>query len=286
MRRRILWVVIGVPLTLIIIGGGAALSVPAVRHVISGLWNLPDRLPALPDNSHVHYQPGAEDFARDVAALLPNAVNQVEAVHGRRFAHPVTVGAYATPEAYAAANGRGSDVPVGVTFAGRVNLSTKLFRQQHQRLRAILTHELSHAHIHGWIGAYAYIRLPNWFKEGLAVMISEGGGAELVSEEEARAAIQRGEHVVIDDVGSLQSLGDVRLERPPANKAPWYPVVLAYRQAGMFMNYLRESDGPAFDRMMNAILDGRAFAEAVTIGYHDDVRSLWQRFIRSSSDRK
>ena len=37
---------------------------------------------------------------------------------------------------------------------------------------------------------------------------------------------------------------------------------------------------------MNAILDGRAFAEAVTVGYHDDVRSLWQNFIKSSSDRK
>jgi hypothetical protein len=52
----------------------------------------------------VHYQPGAEDFARDAAALLPGAIARAEAVHGRRFACPVTVGVYATPEAYAAAN--------------------------------------------------------------------------------------------------------------------------------------------------------------------------------------
>src|SRR5215475_12469545 len=213
MRRRIIWVIIGVPLALIVIGAGAALSLPTVRHIVWGLWNLPDRLPALLDNSQVHYQPGAEDFARDVAALLPDAISRVEAVHGRRFAHPVTVGAYATPEAYAAANGLGSDVPMGLTFAGRVNLSPKLFWPQHQRLRAILTHELSHAHIQGWIGANAFIRLPNWFKEGLAVMVSGGGGAELVSEEEARAAIERGEQLVIDDARSLTNLTDVRLER-------------------------------------------------------------------------
>jgi hypothetical protein len=231
MRRRILWVVIGVPLTLIVIGVGAALSMPAVRHLISDLWNLPDRLPALTGNSQVHYEPGAEDYARDVAALLPDAIKRVEAVHGRRLAHPVAVGAYAAPEAYAAANGQGSDVPVGVTFGGRVNLSPKLFWPQHQRLRAILTHELSHAHINGWIGAVAYIRLPNWFKEGLAVMVSADGGAELVSEEEARAAIRRGEQIVIDDAGSLKNLVDVRLERAPANKPAWYPVVLAYREA-------------------------------------------------------
>jgi hypothetical protein len=287
MRRRLVWVTIGAPLALIVMGAGAALSVPAVRHMISGLWNLPDRLPALPDNSQVHHQPGAEDFARDIAALLPDAITRVEAAQGRRFAHPVTVGAYATPEAYAAANGLGSDVPMGVTFAGRVNLSPKLFWPQRRRLPAILTHELSHAHIQSWIGVNAYIHLPNWFKEGLAVTVSGGGGAELVSDEEARAAIERGDQIAIDDAGSLQNLAAIRFDRAPAKTAPsWYPVVLAYRQAGMFVNYLRESDGAAFDRMMSAILDGRAFAEAVDVGYHDDVRSLWQKFIKSSADRK
>jgi len=120
----------------------------------------------------------------------------------------------------------------------------------------------------------------------LAVMASEGGGAELVSEQEARAAIRRGERLVIDDTGSLQSLGDVRLEKMPATGQSWYPVVLAYREAGMFVTDLRERDRTAFDRMMNAILDGDAFAGAVTAGYHDDVRSLWRKFIESNSDRR
>jgi len=47
-----------------------------------------------------------------------------------------------------------------------------------------------------------------------------------------------------------------------------------------------KSDGPAFDRAMNAILDSRVFVEAVDFGHHDDVRSLWQQFIKSSADRK
>ena len=290
-RRRLFGLVIAAPLAVVVAGAAAALSVPTARHIVSGLWNLPDWLPALPDNGQVngqvHYQPGAEDFAHDVAALLPDAIARVEAVHGRPFAHPVTVGVYATPEAFAAADGLGSNIPVGVTFAGRVNLSPVLFRSQHQRLRAILTHELSHAHLQGWIGPIAYMRrLPVWFKEGLAVMVSGGGGAEMVSEEEARAAIRRGEQIVIDEAGSLQNSGFFRVERAPADKAPWYPIVLAYRQAGMFVTYLRESDRPAFDRMMNAIFDGRTFAQAVTIGYHDDARSRWQKFIASNADQK
>jgi hypothetical protein len=282
MRRRIFLAVIGAPLLLIGIGAGAALVVPRSRHVILGFLNMPDRMPALSANSQVHYEPGAEDFARDVAALLPDAIAQVEGVHGRRFARPVTVGVYATPEAYADANGLGSTVPVGVTIFGRVNLSPKLFWPQHQRLRAILTHELSHAHIQGWIGGYSYLYLPNWFKEGLAVMLSGGGGAELVTEDEARAAIRRGQRLVIDDVGSLTKPTGVQLENASANEPPWYPVVLAYREAGMFVDYLRESDRPAFDRLMNAILDDRPFIEAVAIGYGDNVQSLWEKFIRVS----
>jgi hypothetical protein len=287
MGRRIVWIAIGIPLALILVGAGAALSMPAIRHLISGYLNLPDRLPALADNGLVHYEAGAEDFAHDVAALLPAAIARVEAVHGRTFAHPVTVGAYATREAFATANGLGSDVPVGVTFAGRVVLSPKLFSPQHWRLRAILTHEMSHAHIVGWIGGVKYFGLPPWFKEGLAVMISGGGGAELVKEDEAWAAIQRGEQIAIDAASASQNTIDIRFEKAPERQSPsWYPIVLAYRQAGMFVSYLHESDGPAFDRMLGAILDGRSFAEAVDAGYHDDVRSLWRKFVSANADRK
>jgi hypothetical protein len=54
---------------------------------------------------------------------------------------------------------------VGTTLFGRVHLSPKLFRSQSRRIRAILTHELSHAHLQGWIGESGFVRLPNWFKE-------------------------------------------------------------------------------------------------------------------------
>ena len=287
LRRRIVLIIVGIGLALIAATAGTAAAVPAVRHIASALWNLPDRLPSLAENSQVHFEPGADDYAHDVSALLPTAIARVEAAHARPFAHPVTVGVYATPDVYAAANARGSTVPVGVTFFGRVNLSPKLFWPQHSRLPTILTHELSHAHLQGWIGENAFIHLPNWFKEGLAVMVSGGGGAELVSEEVARAAIQRGDQIAIDDTGSLQSLGDIRFDRAPVKTSPsWYPVVLAYRQAGMFVNYLRESDGPAFDRMMNAILDGHAFAEALAVGYHKDLHSLWQEFAVTNAERK
>ena len=246
MRRRIFCVIGGISLLLITVAAGTAAALPMTRNIVSALWNLPDRLPALAGNSQVHFEPGAEDFARDVAALLPAAIARIEAAQGRPFAHPVTIGVYATPEAYMAANVIGSMQPVGVTPFGRVVLSPVLGWQQRRRLPAILTHELSHAHLAGWISTYTLVRLPNWFKEGLAVMVSGGGGAEFVNEAEARAAIARGEHIAINDTGSLFNLSEIRFERELLRGTPSHQIVTAYRQAGMFVAWLHDSDAPGF----------------------------------------
>ena len=279
MRRRLLWAIVGIPLALVAVMAGTAAALPAARNIASAWWNVPDRLPAYAGNPQIHFEAGAEDYAREVAALLPGAISRIEAAHGRPFGHPVTIGVYATPEAYMAATIPASMGPVGVTNFGRVILSPTLASRQHRRLPAILTHELSHAHIQGWIGLLAEIRIPNWFKEGLAVMVSGGGGAEFVGEQEARAAIARGERIAIDDSQSLSTLMDgIRFERALEGATPSHRTVMAYRQAGMFVSWLRDTDTAGFNRMMSAILDRRSFAEAVEVGYHRDVRSLWQTF--------
>ena len=117
-----------------------------------------------------------------------------------------------------------------------------------------------------------------------AVIVSGGGGAEFVSEAEGRATIARGETITIEDSGSFTNLSEIRFERAPAGATWSHKTVLAYRQAGMFVTYLHDRDAPGFARMMNAILDGRPFVEAVDVGYHQDVRSLWQKFADTDAE--
>jgi hypothetical protein len=242
----------------------------------------PEGLAALPDNPQVHYESGASERARIVAGLLPPAIARVEAVHGRRFAYPVTVGVYVTPEAFIAANGLGDRRAVGMTFLGRVMLSPVLFSAQRHRLPAMLTHELSHAHLRTWISQLSVMRLPQWFKEGLAVMVSGGGGAEGVSESQARDAVRRGDHIAIERSSSLFNLGAVKFARPPEIPDTSFRIQMAYRQAGLFVTFLHESNPVGFAHMMNAILDGRSFAEAVTAGYETDLQTLWLRFVQAA----
>lgn len=280
MRNSIAKTVAAAATGVVLLAAVATAAVPTVRHIASGWWNSPDGLAALPENPQIHYESGASEQARIVAGLLPTAMAQVEAVHGRRFAHPVTVGVYITPEAFVAANGLGSRQSVGMTFLGRVMLSPVLFSTQRHRLPTILTHELSHAHLRSWISQLSVMRLPQWFKEGLAVMISGGGGAEGVSELQARDAIRRGDHIVIESSSSLLNLGAVKFVQRPEIPDTSFRIQLAYRQAGMFVTFLHDTNPVGFARMMDAILDSRPFAEAVTIGYETDLQKLWLRFVR------
>src|SRR6266481_1939103 len=91
-RHRIVIVIAATVLGLVLLAAVSAFAVPAVRHFVVGWWNSPDGLPALPENPQVHYEEGALEQARIVAGLLPAAMARVEAVQGRRFAHPVTIG--------------------------------------------------------------------------------------------------------------------------------------------------------------------------------------------------
>ena len=54
----------------------------------------------------------------------------------------------------------------------------------------------------------------------------------------------------------------------------------------MFVTYLHDSDAPGSARMMNAILDGHPFAEAVAAGYYEDVHSLWRKFAQTTVEQK
>jgi len=290
MRYRITKVIAVIAIGPVVLTAAAVAAMPVLRHGASGWWNNPEGLPALPENPLVHYESGGSDYARTVAALLPGAIARVEAAQGRAFAQPVPIGVYTTRDAFVAANGLADARSVAMTFLRRVMLSPVLFTTQRQRLPALLTHELSHAHLAGWMSQLGYWRLPQWFKEGLAVMVSSGGGAEGVSEDQAREAIRRGDHIAIASSASARLLGVIpvdfgviRFAQSPEVPDTSFRVLMAYRQAGMFVTFLRDKNPVGFARMMNAILDDRPLTEAVTARYGTDLQALWLSFVQTQS---
>jgi hypothetical protein len=244
----------------------------------SALLHDPRALPCLRPDCQIRYEPGAQAYAQAVEKILPRAAAKIETIQGRPFGDPFIVVAYADENAYAAANGRGSARPSGVAFMDRVTLSPRLFRDDPGQLEAYLTHELSHAHLLSHMSSLDLIHIPVWFTEGLAVMASDGGGAQKITVSEAKRAIRNG--MALDTPDSTGLLGDISLRFVKGfhDDDPTRQAHMAYRQAGMFVAWLRDRDPDAFAALLADLCQRRSFAEAFRDHYHSGVEPLRREF--------
>src|SRR5262249_59321592 len=117
--------------------------------------------------------------------------------HCVRCDEPVIVDVGATSECFDRRVARGSRYTAAVIYDNRVLLGPRLFEREQERLYPILVHELSHLHLGQRLGHYT-MRIPVWFHEGLASLAAASGGADLVTEEDARRAIATGDYFLPD----------------------------------------------------------------------------------------
>jgi hypothetical protein len=109
--------------------------------------------------------------------------------------------------------------------------------------------------------------------EGLAVSASSGGGAGDVSAEQARASIRNGIHFEPDDTG--------RLIGPKTARSYGLKPTMYYKQAALFVAYLREANPEAFKATRIQIENGAAFRESWRHNYGRTIFELWQNFQKS-----
>ena len=217
--------------------------------------------------------PGAEALAQKILPLLPAAIDSVERAQYAPFAKPIHVYTYATTRSYANHSG-GVEYSAGTASLSTIHLSPRLL-QTPERTQAVLIHELSHLHLQQLIGTVAWARIPSWFHEGLATLVSNGGGAETVTAQAAREAFAHGKHFVPEEsqwamFPRTASSYDLRPH-------------MYYRQAALFVGYLRESDPEAFRQMLQAIATKVAFAQAVQSSYGKPLQALWHAFLAKQS---
>lgn len=254
---------------------------PKLRAGLIAEFYDPATLPALPADLRIHHEATAQDCAVRLVGLLPAAMARIERVHGVRFAKQPVVGVYGSFENYARANGLGNAGIAGVTRFGRILLSPTLCGEEADRLDAVLTHELSHAHFFGWRRGRTPAP-PAWFTEGLAVMASDGGGAEGVSDDAARRAIRADVRVILDD-RAWTDFSAIHFTKEPACVAPcdlWtYRQRLAFRQAGLFVYWLRAGNPEKFARLLRHLEQGETFDDAFMALSGAAPQTLWQAFI-------
>ena len=223
-------------------------------------------------DARIFCEQGSEALAQRILPLLPAAIDSIEHSQYAPFAKPIHIYTYATTRSYANHSG-GGEYSAGATSLSTIHLSPKLM-QTPERTQAILIHELSHLHLQQPIGTVAWAGIPSWFHEGLATLVSNGGGAETVTAQAAREAFANGKHFVPEE--SQWALF------PRSAASYGLPPHMYYRQSALLVGYLREVDPEAFRQMLQAIAMKVAFAQALESSYGRPLRVLWQDFLVSN----
>ena len=121
------------------------------------------------------------------------------------------------------------------------------------------------------LGLFRYAcYIPSWFKEGLAVIVSSGGGAETVSETEAKAAIAAG-HTFDPPLSG-------RLLFQQSGRTYGLSAHMWYRQSALLVQFLRDKNQTKFRTMLLSIQDGRPFKRALTEAYSEQFTDLMKEF--------
>lgn len=228
----------------------------------------------LPGNSQILYEPGAQDLAKLVDANLAPSLGRVEKQQYMPYKDVKAIRVYVFNDRKRYANfSHASVLSRGSANKDEVYLSEKL-RERLDTLPDILTHELSHVHIRQYTGTYKYIEdLPSWFLEGLAVCVSSGGGAENVTTQQAVAAMRKASRFVPEDTGRL-------IGRKGAHSYGLEPQMY-YRQAGGFVEYLRQANPQGFEAALKDVLRGERFRDVWKKQYGRNISDLWRGYEKS-----
>lgn len=224
-------------------------------------------------NAQVHYLgEDAKVMARRLAMAMDASVSKVERMNGRKFIEPPKV-YVCNADCFLRFSTMERTVPAAHFMDAIFMNDSDLRKKEHRFSMApenFLVHELTHLLFYQHAGAIAYMRTPAWFREGWAVIVSDGAGAQACSPEEAAKHLLAGASFDPAEEGSLFR------NRTAASYGLPYPVF--YRQAALFVAYLRDTDSSAFRTALDLIFEGERFQHSFVRAYGKPLTAYWHSF--------
>ena len=219
-------------------------------------------------NHRVLYEPGAKILADNIVAILPQSIQQIENRQYRHFVEPVKIYVCASNESFYKLYG----VKCKAGVSNKLLLSPR--SNETENIYLYLTHELSHLHLYYQLGLLKMRNLPAWFKEGLATLVSDGGGAQTVSESEAIKSIVTGKHFIPVSGGFFGCFNQKSSEDKTLSHH------MRYRQYMLFVSFIKDKDEEKFKSFLLSIQDGVNFSDSIQKSYYITLYQLWQNFIK------
>lgn len=253
--------------TFIIVLFGLLLSGCTATKAFVAIFEDTDDFRTFEKDPRVKFEPGAEINAQIVSESLDESIESIEKNQYRKFAKPVVIYVTASEESY---------FNYCVNRSGGCVLNERLFispkkENTAERIPRVLAHELSHLHMEQMLGMWKWnMRVPSWFREGLAVYASAGAGAENVSIAMAKQAIESGICIEPNTEGSLI--------HPRSASYFGLDTHMFYRQAGLFVSWLHEQNNDGFKELILNIQSGQEFEQSVVKAYGIGIEASWNKF--------
>lgn len=254
---------------------GIFLSKPILLKAVLAKYKSTDQFVTLAEDSRVRYEPGAKDYAAAVKEILDGSQKSVESLLNAHFKKPIDVYVCASQESFNGYVFLSKNVK-GAVYWGKLFLSPRAFSQGETALAELTTHELTHYLFYTHLGEKAHIEhIPLWFREGIAVYVANGGPAytkgknvlDVISVEEKEAYLSGAANVWF----ASQDPRDAVAKNGAAN---W----LLYRVGALFVHYLHDYQPVQFDRLVQLLLSGSEFSDAVNIAYGKNIELLHKEF--------
>jgi hypothetical protein len=255
----------------------AIAAVPSIRSAAL-VYVLPKTGFAPSIDPRVLMQSGqtALDLSTLVTKHLPAAIDQVQKTQGYTLDKPLKLYVFDNEADYMRLGG----CPPGsraCVFGSQLSLAPKLMGEP-DTVFAILTHELSHVLLQQRLGTWKISRIPPWFLEGLAVMVSDGGGTEGVGPQDAATAIKSGQRFTPDMSKNWLS------QKTAAHYQ--LPHRLFYRQSALFVQHLKTTHSENFDSLLRRMHSGMSFHEAFERSFTQSIDVLWDEFLKSQGAKR
>ncbi len=207
----------------------------------------------LPSDSRILYEDGAEELAHNVARHLDNAMSAVETRQFGKFKEPIKIYAFASPKTFSKFSGI-SDKARGASAGSEIYLSG-LMMGLPDEVYGMVGHELSHVQLSQTLGTISFNRnIPRWFREGLAIYVSDGGGAPRNYKTETISMFLEGKHFLPEYSGSL-------FNRSLSSTADIGPRMF-YSQSGIFIYYLANNFPEKFNGLLKSLQKGKKFKDS------------------------
>jgi hypothetical protein len=225
-------------------------------------FHYSDNLGPLLTDKRVLVEGGDFKNAQIISRNLDSAINMVQTYFNFPFSKPIYISLCSSEKSHIKHCGDYKNSR-GMMNWERIFLAPSAFESKTEK--SILVHELVHLHTCQRLGTFKFIgNIPAWFSEGLAVMISNGAGAEDFSDSAAIDWINNDKCFSPTKSGNI-----IKTSGRNDSHLPWE---MFYRQSSLFVIYLEKTNPTCFRTFLNDIENKIDFQKAFVKNFNSDIK--------------